>query len=72
MYEKFIWKMGYEVLRRENFFGDGIFLLKPNKTRERYMAGDQDRVDALCSGQEVREELEISKWTYLGKVGSHI
>lgn len=64
--------MGYEVLRRENFFGDGIFLLKPNKTRERYMAGDQDRVDALCSGQEVREELEISKWTYLGKVGSHI
>lgn len=36
------------------------------------MAGDQDRVDALCSGQEVREELEISKWTCLGKFGSHI
>lgn len=36
------------------------------------MAGDQDRIDALCSGQVVKEELEISKWTYLGKVGSHI
>lgn len=64
--------MGYAVLRRENFFGGGIFLLKPNKTRKGYMADDQDRIDALCSGQVVKEELEISKWTYLGKVGSHI
>lgn len=63
--------MGYAVLRRENF-GEGVLLLKPNKTRKGYMAGDQDRIDALCSGQVVKEELEISKWTYLGKVGSHI
>ena len=57
--------------RREHFFRKVIFLLKPNKTRERCMAGHQGTGDAFCSGQEVTERLEIPKWTYLGKAGSH-
>lgn len=50
------------VLRARKTFGEGVLLLKPNKTRKGYMAGDQDRIDALCLSQAVKEELEISKW----------